>query len=201
MTTRDQNSTIIRPATSADAAQLSSLAHQLLLHERALNEGMGELTQWAGSSDELRKQMRRPHTRFFVAEKTSEAGPEIIGYIKVVIHGRRTVRGELGAARWLIDVIERAARGVFNFIFRRPRPNVEATAKSAIGYIAGAFVRPDSRRTGVGRAMVTTAEDWLRSQNVKTSDLHVLNANEAAWRFWEEAGYKPLTMGMRKKLE
>lgn len=158
---------------------------------------MGELAQWAASPEELRKQMRRPHTRFFVAEKTSEAGPEIIGYIKVVIHGRRPVRAEMDASGWLIDVIERASRSVFNFIFRRPRPNVEAT----VGYIAGAFVRPDSRRAGVGRAMVTTAEAWLRAQNIKISDLHVLNANEGAWRFWEEAGYKPLAMGMRKKLE
>jgi ribosomal protein S18 acetylase RimI-like enzyme len=197
MTTRDQNSTIIRPATSADAAQLSSLAHQLLSHERALDEGLGELTQWAASPKELRKQMRRPHTRFFVAEKRGEAGTEIIGYIKVVIHGRRLARAEIGVTRWLIDVTERAARGVFNFIFRRPRPNVEMT----VGYIAGAFVRPDSRRASVGRALVRAAEDWLRSQDIKTSDLHVLNANEAAYRFWEAAGYKPLTMGMRKKLE
>lgn len=193
MTMRDQNQTIIRPATSADTAQLSSLAHQLLLHERALNESMGELTRWAASPEELRKQMRRPATRFFVADKPGE----IIGYIKVVIHGRRLTLEEAGAVKWLVDLIEQAARGVFNFIFRRPRPNVEAMT----GYIAGVFVRPDARRASVGRALIRAAEEWLRAQGVKTCELHVLSANEAAWRFWEEVGYKPLTIGMRKKLE
>lgn len=158
---------------------------------------MGELTRWAANPGELRKQMRRPNTRFFVAERIVAEGPEIAGYIKVVIHGRHSVSGERGATGWLIDVIERTARGVFNLIFRRPRPNVEG----AVGYIAGIFVRHEARRANVGRALAAAAEDWLRSQGVKISDLHVLSANEAAWRFWEEAGYKPLTMGMRKKLD
>ncbi len=193
METRDQNQIIVRAATGADAAGLSSLAHQLLLHERTLNEGMGELTRWAATAEESRKQMLRPDTRFFVAENDGE----IIGYIKVVIHGHQLTREEIGPARWLIAVIERASRDVFNFIFRRPRPNVEAVG----GYIAGLFVRPEDRRTSVGRLLLAAAEDWLRAQAVKTSELHVLHANEAACRFWEDAGYKPLTMGMRKELE
>src|SRR5262245_11338766 len=204
MSTHDQKPAIIRLATSADAAHLSSLAHRLLLYERSLNEGMGEVTRWAASPQELRKQMRRPNVRFFVAEKTGPAGPEIIGYIKIVIHGRRMKRDELGVTRWLVHVIEQAARRIFNFIFRRPRPNVanfEGSPENAIGYIAGVFVRPQDRRASVGQAMVSAAENWLRAQGVKTSDLHVLSANESAWRFWEQAGYKPLTLGMRKKLD
>jgi ribosomal protein S18 acetylase RimI-like enzyme len=201
MTTPEQNQTIIRPATGADATQLSTLAHRLLLYERTLNEGMGELTRWAATPPELRKQMRRPNVRFFVAEKPGPAGPEIVGYIKIVIHGRRMARRELGATRWLVDVIERTARRLFDFLFRRPRPNVGGGPENGVGYIAGVFVRPQDRRASVGRAMVYAAENWLRSQGVRTSDLHVLSANEAAWRFWEEVGYKPLTMGMRKQLD
>jgi ribosomal protein S18 acetylase RimI-like enzyme len=200
MTTPEQNLTTIRAATGADAPQLSSLAHRLLLFERSLNEGMGELTRWAASPQELRKQMRRPNVRFFVAEKPGPGGLEIIGYVKIVIHGRQMARNELSGSRRFVDLIERTARRLFNFVFRRPRPNVEETAENAIGYIAGAFVRPQDRRTSVGRAMVSAAEEWLRAQGVRTSDLHVLSANESAWRFWEELGYKPLTMGMRKKL-
>jgi len=201
MTTPEQNLTLVRPATGADAAQLSSLAHRLLLYERALNEGMGELTRWAATPQELRKQMRRPNVRFFVAEKPGPAGPEIIGYIKIVIHGRRVGRAELGATRWLIERVEHTSRRVFNFLFRRPRPNIEEGPENAVGYIAGVFVRPQDRRASVGRAMVSAAENWLRAQGVRTSDLHVLSANESAWRFWGEVGYKPLTMGMRKKLD
>ncbi|MGH9832550.1 MAG: GNAT family N-acetyltransferase [Blastocatellia bacterium] len=192
MAKRDQNPATVRAAIAADAVSLSALAHDLLLHERAINEEMGELTRWAASPEELRKQMLRPNTRFFVAEKENE----IIGYIKVVIHGRRLTREEIGFARWLIDGIERAARAIFDLIFRRPRPNVETEG----GYIAGLFVRPEDRRSGAGRSLVAATEDWLREQGVKTSDLHVLSANESAWRFWEDAGYEPLTMGMRKRL-
>jgi ribosomal protein S18 acetylase RimI-like enzyme len=201
MNTHDQKPAIIRPATDADAVHLSSLAHRLLLYERSLNEGLGELTRWAASPQELRKQMRRPNVQFFVAEKTGPAGPEIIGYIKIVIHGRRMDRADLGVTRWLVDVVERSARHIFDFLFRRPRPNVEGSPENAIGYIAGVFVRPQDRRASVGQAMVSAAEDWLRAQGVKTSDLHVLSANESASRFWQQAGYKPLTMGMRKKLD
>jgi ribosomal protein S18 acetylase RimI-like enzyme len=192
MTTHNQNPTIVRAASGADAVRLSALAHQLLLHERALNDEMGELTRWAATPEELRKQMLRPNTQFFVAEKEHE----LIGYLKVVIHGRPLTREEIGAARWLIDVIERTARGVFDLVFRRPRPNVEASG----GYISGVFVQPADRRAGVGRRLIAAAEDWLRGQGVETSDLHVLHANQEAWRFWEDAGYKPLTLGMRKKL-
>jgi GNAT superfamily N-acetyltransferase len=192
MMMRDQNSLTIRTAGSADAAGISSLAHQLLLHERALDEGMGELTRWAATAEELRKQMLRPNTRFFIAEKENET----IGYIKVVIHGKRLTREEIGIVRYLIVEVERAARKAFNFLFRRPRQNIEAIG----GYIAGIFVRPDDRRSGIGRLLIAAAEDWLRAQGIKTSELHVLHANEDARHFWEETGYKPLAMGMRKKL-
>jgi ribosomal protein S18 acetylase RimI-like enzyme len=192
MTKREQNPATVRAAIASDSVFLSALAHDLLLHERAINEEMGELTRWAASPEELRKQILRPNTQFFVAEKENE----IIGYIKVVIHGQRLTREEIGLARWLIDGAERAARGIFDLIFRRPRPNVETEG----GYIAGLYVRPEDRRGGAGRSLVAAAENWLREQGVNTSDLHVLSANEGAWRFWEEAGYEPLTMGMRKKL-
>ena len=79
---------------------------------------------------------------------------------------------------------------------RRPRPNVEAAG----GYIAGAFVRQDARRANAGRMLVAAAEDWLRTQGITNSELHVLYFNEGARRFWEEIGYEPLTLGMRKKL-
>ncbi len=193
MVTPDQHLTTVRVATGADAARLSSLAHQLLLYERTLDEGMGELTRWAATAVEIRKQILRPNTQFFIAEKENE----IVGYIKVVIHGRQLRREEIGLARWLIDSIERAARSFYNTALRRPRPNVEAVG----GFIAGAFVRPEDRRAGVGRLLVAAAEDWLGAQGIKTSELLVLHVNEGAWRFWQNAGYKPLTMGMRKKLD
>jgi len=192
MTHTGQNSFLIRAARAEDAAALASLARQLLEYEKSLNEAMGELTVWAASAEEVRKQIRRPGNQFFVAERAGA----VVGYIKVVVHGQRLAFDELGVTRWLVDRIEQVTRGAVNLLLLRPRPNVDAAG----GYIAGAFVHPGARRLKIGRMLVAAAEDWLRSQGIASAELHVLHINESARLFWEEAGYEPLTLGMRKKL-
>lgn len=197
MNKQQSGSVRVRAATIEDARWLATLARQLLEYERSLNQQAGELSPWAASVDEIRKQMRRPGTRFFVAEDASPGSSgEIIGYIKAVIYGLPPDRRETGLRRWLLAQAERSARRAFNFVMRRPRPNVQVTG----GYIAGTFVRPDGRRAGVGQALVSAAEEWFRSHGIVTSELHVLYANTSARHFWEESGYEPLAMGMRRKL-
>lgn len=187
-----QDSLLIRAARAEDAESLAALSRELLLYEKSLNAAMGELTGWAASPEEIRKQLLRPNNRFFVAEKNSE----LIGYIKVMIQGRPLTRRELGFVRWLMDRLEEVARKAVNFVLRRPRPNVEIIG----GYIAGIYVHPQSRRSKVGRELLTAAENWMVAQSIPITELHVLYLNEAARRFWEAAGYQPLTLGMRKKL-
>ena len=187
-----QDSLLIRAARAEDAESLAALSRELLLYEKSLNASMGELTGWAASPEEIRKQLLRPNNRFFVAEKNSE----LIGYIKVMIQGRPLTRRELGFVRWLMDRLEEVARKAINFVLRRPRPNVEIIG----GYIAGIYVHPQSRRSKVGRELLTAAENWMVAQSIPITELHVLYLNEAARRFWEAAGYQPLTLGMRKKL-
>lgn len=190
--TNTENNLLIRNAQPLDAATLAALSRQLLLYEKSLNETMGELTAWASSEEEIRKQLLRPNHRFFVAEKNGE----VVGYIKVIVAGQQLAREELGMSRWLFDRVETAARKIVNFLLRRPRPNVEAIG----GYIAGAFVRQDVRRAKVGQQLLAAAENWLRAQGIGSTELHVLFINESARAFWEDAGYEPLTLGMRKKL-
>ncbi len=190
--TNTENNLLIRNAQPLDAATLAALSRQLLLYEKSLNETMGELTAWASSEEEIRKQLLRPNHRFFVAEKNGE----VVGYIKVIVAGQQLAREELGMSRWLFDRVETAARKIVNFMLRRPRPNVEAIG----GYIAGAFVHPDARRAKVGQQLLAAAENWLRAQGIGSAELHVLFINEGARAFWEDAGYEPLTLGMRKKL-
>jgi len=187
-----QTNLLIRAAQTTDAAALATLSRQLLLYEKSLNETMGELTAWAATEAEIRKQLLRPNQRFFVAEINGE----VIGYIKVMVAGRQLTRKELGLAQWLLDRLENSARRIVNVLLRRPRPNVEATG----GYIAGAFVHQDVRRARVGQQLLVAAENWLRSQGIASAELHVLFINEAAREFWKDAGYEPLTLGMRKKL-
>lgn len=190
--TNAENNLLIRAAQTSDAVALATLSRQLLLHEKSLNETMGELTRWAATETEIRKQLLRPNQRFFVAETDGE----VIGYLKVIVTGQQLTRKELGLARWLLDRLEIFARRVVNVLLRRPRPNVQAIG----GYIAGVFVRPDVRRAKVGQQLLAAAETWLRAQGITSTELHVLFINEGARAFWEEAGYKPLTLGMRKKL-
>lgn len=190
--TNTENNLLIRNAQPLDAVTLAALSRQLLLYEKSLNETMGELTAWASSEEEIRKQLLRPSHRFFVAEKNGE----VVGYIKVIVAGQQLAREELGMSRWLFDRVETAARKIVNFMLRRPRPNVEAIG----GYIAGAFVHPDARRAKVGQQLLAAAENWLRAQGIGSTELHVLFINEGARAFWEDAGYEPLTLGMRKKL-
>ncbi|MFN0084976.1 MAG: N-acetyltransferase family protein [Blastocatellia bacterium] len=183
----------VRPATITDAPAIARLARELLDYEHELNEMMGVLTPWAANQSELIKQMMRPNTLFFVAEKYGE----INGYLKVQVHGRRLNRNELGTSRWLLDLLERAGQRAVNIALRRPRPNVEATG----GYIAGVFVRPELRRSNIGRLLVSAAEEWLRLQRIDSCELHVLTSNEIAMKFWKDIGYEPLALGMRKKID
>ncbi len=193
MGNRSHNPILVRAARLDDAARIAALSHQLLVYEQSLNQAMGDLTPWAASSEEIRKQMRRPNTRFFVAEKDGE----VAGYLKVWIIGRTAEFADSGTMTWLLERIETAARRLFNFIFRRPRPNVEATG----GYIAGVFVRDHLRRSGIGKSLVIAAEDWLRARGIQTCDLQVLITNQLALEFWEDLGYRPLVIGMRKEID
>jgi ribosomal protein S18 acetylase RimI-like enzyme len=192
MTNQNYNTFTIRTSTFTDAPAIAALTRELMVYERGLSEPAHEVNPWAATIDELHKQLRLPNTRFFVAEKNQQ----VVGYIRAVIVGRKLPREELGWRQWLKDWIERAARRSFTFVMRRPRPAVQVES----GYIAGTFVTVEARRLGIGRALATAAETWFSEQGLKNSELHVLFNNEAARQMWEELGYEPLALGMRKKL-
>lgn len=192
MATDTGNLFIIRSAALEDATALASLTRELLVYERELSKATNEVNPWAASIDEMQKQLRAPNTRFFVAEQQQQ----VVGYIRAVIVGRQLPREEIGWKRWGKAVIERLARWSFTFLMRRPRPAMQVES----GYIAGTFVTIDARRLGIGGALAQAAESWFSEQGLKNSELHVLFHNEAARRMWEELGYEPLALGMRKKL-
>ncbi len=182
----------IRDARESDTSAIAALTRELMIYERGLSEPVHEVNPWAATIEELNKQLRLPNTRFFVAEREQQ----IVGYLRAVIVGRKLPREELGLRGWLKDGIERAARWGFIFLMRRPRPAIQVES----GYIAGTFVSLAARKLGIGRALATAAEIWFSEQGLKSSELHVLFHNEAARQMWEELGYEPLALGMRKKL-
>ena len=191
MPTLPRANPIIREAQSADAEALAQLARALLAHERTLPPAY-DLHPWAASADETRKQLGQPDTRFFVAE----LGDQLVGYLKVVLHGRAFTRAELSWRQWSKKLLTDGGKRAFDALLRRPRANAIPLG----GYIAGAFVLPEWRGAHVGRSLVAATEEWLRQLGMPASELHVLYANESAREFWASLGYEPLALGLRKKL-
>jgi len=62
------------------------------------------------------------------------------------------------------------------------RPYAEGCYSGRVGYLEGWFVKPPSRRRGIGRALVRAAEDWARAQGCIefASDTELGNASSAA---------------------
>ncbi|WP_139920199.1 GNAT family N-acetyltransferase [Hymenobacter sp. DG01] len=61
------------------------------------------------------------------------------------------------------------------------------------GYIAETIVRPQYRRTGLGRLLFETAREWLTRQGADHLELQVAVANPGGLRFWTALGFAPST--------
>ena len=165
----------------------------LFEYERVLAEPASELKPSATSHEELREQLQHPDIQFFLAEQQLGQERQIVGYLKAVVIGKQP-RNENGGS--INSLLEGLSRWFHRSVFRQPRP----APQLEMGYIAGLFVHPDLRRLGIGRKLTAAAEDWFRQQGIKTCELHVLESNETGRKFWEETGYAPVSLGMRKKL-
>jgi ribosomal protein S18 acetylase RimI-like enzyme len=56
-------------------------------------------------------------------------------------------------------------------------------------YVSSAYVRPESRRCGVLRALVNEAERWSRARGLEQMRLHNVAGSVAAERAWEALGF------------
>ena len=54
----------------------------------------------------------------------------------------------------------------------------------------GLMVAQDSRRSGVGRALMQAAEEWARAVGVTKIELHVFPYNTAALALYDELGFR-----------
>ena len=52
------------------------------------------------------------------------------------------------------------------------------------------FVDPSSRRAGIGRALMTTAADWARTQGACRIDLETAHTNVIGQGLYESLGYQ-----------
>lgn len=58
------------------------------------------------------------------------------------------------------------------------------------GYIQDVYTREGWRGRGVGTAMLSRIEAWLRRQGVRRAELTVAAGNPQAEAFWDRAGYR-----------
>ena len=70
----------------------------------------------------------------------------------------------------------------------------------AFAYLQEAFVRAEARNQGIGRALLTRAENWCQDHGVLDLRLNVWAANVIGTRFWTLAGFAVESVTMKKSL-
>ena len=83
---------------------------------------------------------------------------------------------------------------LFGFVFL----NYPGYLPRSIGFINDLFVIPEQRRKGIGKALVTAAEEWFSEREVGFFQLSIAFPNREAKLFWEKCGYSPYSVGMVK---
>jgi ribosomal protein S18 acetylase RimI-like enzyme len=58
-----------------------------------------------------------------------------------------------------------------------------------VGSITHVYVDDDSRRSGIGKALVNQLEDWFLTKKVHSIELQVITGNPLAKEFWKKLGY------------
>ncbi len=69
------------------------------------------------------------------------------------------------------------------------------------GHISTIVVAPDAEGRGVGQALLTAAEKWTRERGYRLLTLNVFEANTAARRLYERAGFRIDTIKYARLLE
>jgi ribosomal protein S18 acetylase RimI-like enzyme len=68
-------------------------------------------------------------------------------------------------------------------------------------HVADLAVAESARRMGVGRALMTAAEEWARREGLTMLSLDVWSTNERALSFYRSIGYVPESLCLIKRLD
>ncbi|MFC7231177.1 GNAT family N-acetyltransferase [Saliphagus sp. GCM10025308] len=69
------------------------------------------------------------------------------------------------------------------------------------GFLSNLYVDPDYRGQGIGSALLEHVEASLADRGVDRLILEAMADNEAARRFYREAGYEPFRVGLERELD
>lgn len=103
--------------------------------------------------------------------------------------------------------------GDFRFALGRPNSDI-LVATDSRGQILGSVMvghdghrgwvyyvsaHPDHRRSGIGRAVMQAAEEWLKVRNVPKLQLMIRESNTQVVRFYEQIGFEPMPRLLMQK--
>ena len=81
------------------------------------------------------------------------------------------------------------------------RDEVESVEKDEMyAWIYDIEVAPGSRRRGLGRMLLSYAEDWAREQGADTIELHVFANNRVAINLYRSSGYEEKSYILKKEI-
>ncbi|OUO93858.1 GNAT family N-acetyltransferase [Cloacibacillus sp. An23] len=100
----------------------------------------------------------------------------------------------------LIAEEEGAALG-FALLQSRESAKLAGVAQRRYAFLMDICVDEKLRGRGVGSALLAACEEWARGRGLEYMELNVLEANAAARRLYERAGYAKTVSVMRRELE
>lgn len=100
--------------------------------------------------------------------------------------------------RAAVLIAQDADGGRLGFVSVKVREDVAGMER---GHVADLAVTENSRRRGVGRALMRAAEAWARERGLLQLSLDVWSANERARAFYASLGYSAESLCLFKRLE
>ncbi len=113
----------------------------------------------------------------------AETGSQIVGYIYLRVHLRKTENTGKKRGFWR----------------KKKRADGPVTVQNA-GVIENCFVLEEYRRRGVAKSLFENGLVWFRQRPVQRIALGVLANNPQAVRFWERCGFHPYRLLMHREL-
>ncbi len=70
------------------------------------------------------------------------------------------------------------------------RDYVEGSETSPVGYVEGIYVRPDFRRQGISKELLTKGEEWVREKGCTQMGSDIEDDNDTSYQFHLNTGFK-----------
>ena len=101
---------------------------------------------------------------------------------------------------WTIRIAETEAGSPVGFVMATWATRPEFFHETSRGKIEDTWIRPEHRRSGIGRALIEQVLDWIQGRGAGRVILQVAGRNDAGQAFWRELGFEPFMDVMQRDL-